>query len=113
MVALCIENITEGINMKKNYTIVCLVVLLVLFSTVFLLAQVPRTMNYQAKITAAEGVALNGTYIIQFNLYNTGTAGTPLWTETRSVDVVNGLFDIQLGEVNPFGLDFSEGFRWT
>ncbi|GEM_PF-4756416 len=67
---------------------------LVIFGMVF--AQVPRIMNYQAKLTDAGGVAINDTCTIIFRIYDAATGGNLLWCDTMTVDVVNGLFDVQL-----------------
>ncbi len=83
----------------------------VIFALLFvLLAQVPRVMSYQGKITTSDGVALNGTDTIAFCIYDTSEAGTPLWGETLAVDIVNGLFDVMLGNVHPIDLDFSKPY---
>jgi len=77
-------------------TTFAVVLALVIFGKVF--AQVPRIMNYQGKLTDASGVALNGTYSITFRIYDdpTETDGHLLWCDTVTVNVVNGLFDVQL-----------------
>ena len=62
-------------------------------------AQIPRTMNYQGKLTNISGVALNGAYSITFRIYDAVSGGTLLWFETKSATITNGLF----GE----NLDFS------
>ncbi|MCD6531680.1 hypothetical protein J7K99_04485, partial [bacterium] len=73
-------------------------------------AEVPRIMNYQGKITTSEGIALNGTDTIAFCIYDTSEGGTPLWGETLAVNIVNGLFDVMLGNTHPINLDFSEPY---
>jgi len=82
-----------------------------------LFAQIPRIMNYQGKLTDTSGVAILDTTgtscagrIIGFHIYDTSTGGTPLWGETLCVRIVNGLFDVTLGEVHPIELDFSEPY---
>ncbi|GEM_PF-1404741 len=71
-------------------------VFVLLFSAVVFADDVPRIMNYQGKLTDASGVALDGTYSITFRIYDDSTGGNLLWYETKMVDVVNGLFDVQL-----------------
>ncbi|MBN2543418.1 hypothetical protein JXI42_11190 [bacterium] len=83
-------------------------ILLVLFIlTTLLYSQIPRTMNYQGKLTDPDGVALDGSYSIYFQLYDVAGGGTPLWAESLLVDINNGLFDVVLGEVHPLNIDFS------
>lgn len=47
----------------------------------------------------------DGSYNMQFRIYGAASGGTALWTETREtsnrVQVTNGLFSVQLGQVNP------------
>ena len=59
-------------------------------------AEIPRIMNYQAKLTDSSGVAINDTCTITFLLYASESGTDTLWYETKTVDVVNGLFDVQL-----------------
>ncbi len=74
------------------------------------LAEVPKVINYQAKLTDADGVALNGDYDITFSIWDDATGGTRVWgPETHSsVTVTNGLFDVQLGTITTLGIDFSD-----
>jgi len=92
------------------------VVLGLLLSSV-LFAEVPRIMNYQGRLTTASGVAILDTTgspcagrTIGFQIYDVYTGGTPLWGETLCVRVVNGLFDVTLGDTHPINLDFSESY---
>ncbi len=79
----------------------------IFITTAILLAAVPRTMNYQGKLTNSEGVAYNGDFTMTFKLYNSESGGTELWSETHaSVSISKGLFDVRLGEINPIELPF-------
>ncbi len=74
-------------------------------------AQVPRTINYQGKLTDDSGIAVTGPVSITFRIYSTETGGTPLWSEAHgSVTVTNGLFDVILGEGTPMTIDFDEQY---
>ena len=77
-----------------------LVLLLTLLSSVGN-AQIPHKMNYQGYLTNAAGVPVNGTLQMIFSIYNVSSGGTPLWTETHSVTVTNGVYSVNLGEVSP------------
>ncbi|MBN2543420.1 hypothetical protein JXI42_11200 [bacterium] len=83
-----------------------------IFSTL-LFSQIPRTVNYQGKITDASGVAIDGGTDIEFRIFDVATGGAPLWTEMHvGVSVNNGLFDVVLGSMAAFpeSLDFSAGY---
>ena len=66
----------------------------------------PPTMNFQGRLTGSDGASkADGLYNMQFRIYNVTSAGTALWSETREttnrIQITNGLFSTQLGEVNP------------
>jgi len=63
------------------------------------MAKVPRLINYQGVLTDAAGAPVNGARSIQFALFETETGGTAFWSETHSVDVADGLFNVILGSV--------------
>jgi hypothetical protein len=59
---------------------------------------VPGLINFQGKLTDADGNALNGTYTMEFTLYDrTGW----VWNETQTVAVENGIYNVKLGAVTP------------
>ena len=64
-------------------------------------AGVPPMMNYQGKLMQPSGAAVpDGTYSMQFAIYDVPTNGTALWSETNaSVQVKGGLFAVLLGSV--------------
>jgi hypothetical protein len=66
-----------------------------------------ETINFQARLlTAAGSVVSDGTYNVEFKLYNVSSSGTALWTETRTstnrVRVVNGYLTVNLASVTAF-----------
>jgi hypothetical protein len=68
-----------------------------------ILAEAPRTMNYQGFLTDTAGLAYNGTVNIIANLYNDPAVGVLVWGPEASNDVlvVNGLFELVLGATLP------------
>ncbi|MEI8338745.1 MAG: hypothetical protein WCF91_02345, partial [bacterium] len=61
------------------------------------------TLNFQARLQSSSGAIVpDGSYSIQFNLYDLATGGSSLWTETNSVSVVNGYVSVYLGANTPF-----------
>jgi len=58
---------------------------------------VASTISYQGTLTDDAGNPLDGTYTMQFQLYDAQSGGTLLWDSgAQSVQVVNGLFNVEL-----------------
>jgi len=97
--------------MKPLLLVLCAVVCLACIAA-SAAAEVPSTLSYQGVLTDASGMAVHdGSYTIEFRIYDIASGGTALWTETRSVDVLKGVFNVILGEVNPITLTF-DGQYW-
>ncbi len=64
------------------------------------LAEIPQVIGYQGRITENTGVPVaNGTYPMQFRIYDAETGGTMLWNSgTLSVETNAGVFNVVLGE---------------
>jgi hypothetical protein len=92
-------------------------------------ASTTKTINFQGRLlTAAGSVVPDGTYNIQFKIYQGGSgaaAGNPdgslKWTETYAnngastgVEVKDGFLSVNLGSVNPFGttVDWNQDTLW-
>jgi hypothetical protein len=59
---------------------------------------IPRLIHYQGKLTDLGGVPITGARSMTFRLY----AGvSQFWTESRTVSVSQGIFNVLLGSVNP------------
>jgi len=86
--------------MKAKQALVFIILLSVLAVT-SLKAQAPQLINYQGKLVI-NGDAANGTFAMTFSVYSTEEGVTPLWTETRSVIVTDGVFNVLLGSVESF-----------
>ncbi|NIP41715.1 MAG: hypothetical protein GWO41_12635 [candidate division Zixibacteria bacterium] len=91
---------------------------LMLFSLLIFLwndtaAQVPRTMNYQGRLTDNAGEPVeDGDYTIFFKIYDAAEDGSILWSSDRMiVGVEDGMFSVRLG---PFQntLFSSDSSRW-
>ncbi len=87
-----------------------------LFILVFLvglsLAGIPKLINYQGMLTDDSGNPLTDTLNITFKIYNASSGGTLRWQETQpNIPVINGLFNVILGSVNPIdSLTFNEDY---
>jgi len=76
-----------------------LAVVLGMAFAMFSIAQVPQLINYQGVLTNSAGSPINGTQSIKFSIYSSAAGGSVLWTETQSVSVQNGLFNVLLGSI--------------
>ncbi len=74
-------------------------VLAVVLASTVALAEIPRVIGYQGRITENTGIPVaNGTYSMQFRIYDAETGGTLLWNSgTLSVDTNAGVFSVMLG----------------
>ena len=70
-------------------------------SPCLLLGQVPSVISYQGVLTDNTGAPQNGSYVMQFGLYTGSSGGTALWSESQTVSVAKGVFNVLLGAVNP------------
>jgi len=68
---------------------------------------VPNLINYQGVLTQPNGTVVNGPVALQLSLYNVASGGTPLWQETQTVTVAQGVFNVELGAVTPLTLPFN------
>ena len=70
-------------------------------------AAVPQFISYQGELME-DGSALSGFRSITFSLWGSDTGGDPsgaLWSESQSVEVVNGIYNVELGLVSPLPAD--------
>ena len=72
---------------------------------------VPEQMNFQGILRDNSGNPLQGSYTVTFFIYADATGGVPLWTETRTVAIEDGLFNIILGEVTPIPTTTFDGTK--
>lgn len=58
-----------------------------------------KLLNVQGKLTNSGGTALSGNYTITFRMYNnlTDPIGNAIWSESQSVTVSSGLFNVTIG----------------
>lgn len=71
-------------------------------STLSAAATWPNFLNYQGQLTDSSGNAVaDNTYSVKFALYNVAAGGSAIWTETQSVAVSKGLFNVVLGTTTP------------
>ena len=72
--------------------------------------EVPRLINYQARLTDNDGLLLDTTVSMTFTIYDDEVGGTVLWSETfPSVAVDSGGFSVILGSTTTIGDDVFSG----
>jgi len=94
-------------------------------ATVSAAVGVNAQLSFEGKIVKADGTNItNGTYNMQFKIYqdgtNNGTGSTLKWTENRlvggtgGVTLTDGTFQVNLGSANPFGtsVDWNQDTLW-
>ena len=87
--------------MKKSVQFFAVLLSLISISNIYS-QSIPQTINYQGVLKDAAGVVVpNGDYNLTFKLYNVQSGGTSLWNETKTINVVGGIVNTQLGSVTP------------
>ena len=87
------------------YPLIALIILGAGFNQSISLADfraVPVILNYQGYLTDTLGNPINnGSLAMIFKIYDAATGGNELWSESRTVDVDQGIFQVVLGSSNP------------
>lgn len=73
---------------------------------------IPAMVNYQGKLTDADGNPRTGTYSMAFTIYSDEGGSTQVWSETHSVQATDGLFNVLLGSDTPLTPSILDGDRW-
>lgn len=70
-----------------------------------------RVLHYQGRLVdpVTDVPKSNGIYAISFRLYTAATGGTALWTESKNIQVTNGLFSTLLGDTTALDLAHFNG----
>ena len=67
-------------------------------------AQVPQMINYQGQLTDNNGSPVNGPVTMVFKIFDAATGGLELYSETQSVTVTGGIFNVLIGSTNAIPL---------
>jgi len=93
-IGLCSNNI-------HNLRVVALAGLLLLTLTCLPTAgAVPEIFSIQGRLTNDNNTPLTDDYAFRFIVYDAATGGNLLWSESRTVGVINGYFNQIIGDVN-------------
>jgi hypothetical protein len=89
-----------------------LTLLILVCSVNLLLADVPKTISYQGKLTDSNGNPVtDGNYKLTFKLTSSPSNSSVIWEESHeNVAVTSGLFNVILGSLNPIDLSFNETY---
>jgi hypothetical protein len=94
---------------KKSLWAMGLVFLLLTLLSVSALG-VPAIINYQGMLTDASGdTVVDGDYSIGFALYDVAAGATARRSETQTVTVSGGIYNVRLGEVTPLSASIFSG----
>lgn len=88
--------------MKAKFTVILSVIFTLLLLNLAI-ADVPQLLNYQGKLVKSDGTPESGTLALTFSIYADSIGITaPLWAETQTVRITDGVFNVLLGSVVPF-----------
>jgi hypothetical protein len=94
--------------MRKFYlTIIFVMVLVTVVGTAS--AALPTLLFLQGKVTDTDGVPVSSGDIT-VEIYNIGTGGTAIFTETHTSAISGGFFDVLVGSVTTLNLDFNNEY---
>ena len=92
--------------MRLSLISVVMFVMMVSFSSWGFADEIPMTISYQGKLTDSVGVPINDDVIMEFKFFDVETGGDHLWTETQTVTVEKGLYNVEIGSESS-GIDLS------
>jgi formylglycine-generating enzyme required for sulfatase activity len=79
--------------------ILSLAVIFSLYASLDYAQSIPPYITYQGRLVdQASGAPVNGTKFVTFSLYDSATGGTPIYSQTQQVNIVNGAFSVYLGK---------------
>ncbi len=80
---------------------------LILCAMILQASDIPQTIAHQGFLTTDDGTPVeDGRYEFTINLYDEELSRDALWTETQTIDVINGIYNLLLGIIEPLNLDF-------
>ncbi len=92
-----------GLGAKISFALSCVAMLSI--AAPYAQADIPALMSYQGRLQNSQGAPLDGIFDIAFAIYDVASGGTALWTESQSVVVNEGFFNVLLGAVEPIPSD--------
>ncbi len=96
--------------MKHAFAIIAVFALLIASNPHRALAQVPARIAYQGVVLNQGQSVADGDYRITFRLYTEQQGGQPLWRETQTVPIQDGLLSTMMGAENALNLPFDKPY---
>ena len=93
-----------------SFPLPIMLLLLFILTVSSALAAIPQTINYQGYLTDPQGTPIDETVTVTFSIYPNTTEMSPLWTETQTVRVTDGIFSVNLGNITPLSLPFDTAY---
>ncbi len=100
-------------TMKNQYIRISIVGMFAILAVLSLntVGNAQPTISYQGFIQN-NGTPVNGSTTLKILIYDVATGGSPFYTETQTVNVANGIFNVMIGAVTPLqpALDFTKQY---
>ena len=90
-----------------------LLMVFILATITFVQAQIPRLISYQGVLTDQQGAFIpDGTHSLTLKIYDVLAGGSAIYTETQNISISKGLFNINIGAINPipFTINFDKPY---
>ena len=95
-------------KLRFFHTIVSLLTIFLLYGVIF--ADELNTFTFQGRLENSDGIPVSATVNMTFRLYD--DQNNNLWSETLSVNVFAGEYNLVLGQSNPIGLTVNEQVKY-
>ncbi len=95
----------------KNTIIMVVILGVMAFYSASYVQAAPQLINYQGKLLENDvPLTTDAPITMTFKIFQeeAGAEGDPVWTESQDVDVVDGIYSVKLGVVNPLAPSFFE-----
>lgn len=90
-------------HQKKSLKIYGIAIFLWLFTSLSFAHSIPPYIIYKGRLVdQTTGVPVNNLKSITFSLYNTEAGGSPIYHQTKNINVTNGVFSVCLGKGEGF-----------
>ena len=97
--------------MRRDMLIFLLSILMIIASVMSVKAQLSETINYQGNLMDnSTGQPVNGFFDVFFEIREK-FSNVLVWNEVQNVEVIEGIYNVQLGTNSPLNIDFSDGLK--